>query len=352
MAEALSWGATGGIAVLIPAWQPDHNLPQLVTSLLELSFPAIIIVNDGSDADRERIFEELQELPPVRIVRHGANLGKGRALKTGMAYFLTHYRDYSGIVTCDADGQHRAADVLATAETLRSARGRLVLGSRRFETSVPFRSRVGNALTKYLFAAVTGKRLADTQSGLRGIPIQIVPWLLRLSGERYEYEMNVLAGAAARCGIVEVPIETIYLAGNRSSHFHPVWDSMRIYVVLARFYLSSLIAAGIDFAVFTLVFWITADVLLGVLAGRVSSLPNFFLNRRFVFTSDGLVRSALCRYYALVLVIAAASYSGIHWFTRTFGMNVPASKVLVETALSLVSFSAQRAFVFPSESKE
>jgi putative flippase GtrA len=178
-----------------------------------------------------------------------------------------------------------------------------------------------------------------------------VPRLLRLEGERYEYEMNVLADAAVSCGIAEVPIETVYIDGNRSSHFNPVWDSMRVYFVLVRFYLSSLISSSIDFVVFTVVFWSTSNLLASVIAGRVSSLANFFLNRSFVFSNQGGMASALGKYYALAAVMALASYSGIHFLSEVFGKNVLMAKVLVETLLSLVSFSIQRTFIFRSKEK-
>jgi putative flippase GtrA len=179
----------------------------------------------------------------------------------------------------------------------------------------------------------------------------MVPRLMRLEGERYEYEMNMLADAAGSCGITEVPIETIYLDGNRSSHFNPVMDSMRIYFVLMRFFLSSLISAGIDFVVFTAVFWITGSLPASVVAGRVSSLANFFLNRRFVFSNQGNLAAALSKYYVLVAIMGVASYSGIHFLSQVLGLNVLVAKLLVETLLWLVGFAVQRTFVFRSGEK-
>jgi glycosyltransferase involved in cell wall biosynthesis len=340
------------VAVLIPAWQPDRQLPELVASLLAFSFPAIIIVNDGSDSDRAGVFDELVKDSRVRVVPHAVNLGKGRALKTGFNDFLTHYPGSCGVVTCDADGQHRPEDILAIAVALQaSTNGNLILGSRQFTGPVPARSRIGNTLSRYVFALLTGRKLTDTQSGLRGFPRQLIPRLLRLEGERYEYEMNVLTEAATSGGVAEIPIQTVYIDGNRSSHFNPVWDSMRIYFVLLRFYFSSLISSGIDFVVFTIVFWSTSNLLVSVLAGRISSLANFFLNRKFVFSNDGGLKATLIKYYALVGVMTVASYSGIHFLSVGLGLNVLVSKVLVETLLSLVSFSIQRTFIFRSKEK-
>ncbi len=338
------------IAVLIPAWQPDQRLTSLVSHLLELGFGAIVIVNDGSDSRYDEVFQRLALRPHVHVLRHDVNLGKGRALKTGLTYFKRCFPEFAGIVTADADGQHRPEDIRHTAEELdaelRNGPSRMVLGSRRFKNGVPLRSRLGNVFTRLIFAILTGKKLSDTQSGLRGIPAGLVPSLVDLEGERYEYEMDVLMHAVNSCGIREVPIETIYLDGNRSSHFRPLQDSMRIYFVLLRFVLSSLIAAGIDFVVFAAIFALTSSLITSVIAGRVSSLANFALNRRFVFKSGAGLTRAVTRYYLLVLAVGVAAYGSIHLLTGTLGMNVLAAKILAETTLWFASFAIQRTFVF------
>ena len=335
------------VAVLIPVWQPDGRLSELVSRLIESGFGAIIIVNDGSDRIHDEMFRRIGELGAnVHIAHHDRNFGKGRALKTGLNYFLKSCPDYAGVVTADADGQHSPEAIVATAEGLQHGGREMILGSRQFQGAVPIRSRVGNAVTRYVFTLLTGRKLADTQSGLRALPTELVPFVLGLDGERYEYEMNVLTRVAGMHGIREVPIETIYLDGNRSSHFSPVRDSMRIYFVLLRFVASSLAAAGIDFLAFTAIFWLTSNVALSIVAGRVSSLANFALNRRFVFHSGTGLGAALAKYYALVLVIAAASYYAISYLSGRLGMNVVAAKAIAETILWLISFSIQRKFVF------
>ena len=334
------------VAVLIPVWQPDQRLTNLVSELLPFGFGAIIIVNDGSDSSYDEVFENLGG--HAHVIRHAANLGKGRALKTGLDYFQRRFPEYAGIVTADADGQHRPADIVNTAEQLRGDQSRMVLGSRRFKHGVPLRSRMGNLVTSQIFAMLTGRSLADTQSGLRGIPTMLVPALLALEGERYEYEMNVLTHVASSSGILEVPIEAVYLDGNRSSHFRPITDSMRIYFVLLRFFASSLIAAGIDFVVFATIFAATSNLLFSIVAGRVSSLVNFALNRRFVFHSSVEITRALLKYYGLVVGVGLVAYFSIKFMAGTLGLNVLLAKILAETALWFASFSIQRRFVFAS----
>ena len=334
------------LAVLIPSWQPEPALTQLVNDLSTHGFGAIILVNDGSSTHSASIFDSLATLPSVHLLTHAVNLGKGRALKTGINYTLTALPQIDGLITADADGQHTVKDIVGVALALLSSNGSVVLGSRTFAADVPLRSRFGNSLTRHIFAFVTGAKLADTQTGLRAFPRALLPELLTLDGERYEYEMTVLAHVCRQRKPVEIPIETVYIDGNRSSHFDPIRDSMRIYFVLARFYFSAIVAAGIDFAGFSIAFAATHNVLASVAFGRLSSLVNFALNKKYVFHNQASVKGTLARYYVLVAVIAGLSYLLIWSLHRYLHWNVFAAKLVVDTLLSLVSFSVQRTFVF------
>lgn len=335
-----------GIAVLIPAWQPEPQLIELVTSLIAEGVSTVIVVDDGSDPRCRSIFDALETIPSVHLLQHAVNLGKGRSLKDGLNFVLTRLPEMKGVVTADADGQHTVQDILQVAKALQES-GRFVLGVRSFEENVPLRSRFGNTLTRHVFRFLSGCSISDTQSGLRGFPRQGIAELLTLAGERYEYEMNVLAHLC-RCGSppVEIPIATVYIEQNRSSHFDPIRDSMRIYFVLLRFYTSSLVAAGIDFVVFSMAFAATKNVLLSFIVGRLSSLVNFLMNREFVFHSNASISGALWRYYALVVVMGMLSFGSIRVLASGLHWNVYVAKIIVETLLSLVSFSVQRTFVF------
>lgn len=225
----------GQIAILIPVWHPGGTLLELLSKLSVLGFGLLLVVDDGSPAASSEVFREVGELPRVEILRHARNRGKGRALKTGFAHLLRAHPQLLGVVTADADGQHTASDIERVARVLLQGGGRPVLGSRRFEGRVPRFSRIGNAFARKLFGWITGARLLDTQTGLRGLPISLLPALLEIRGERYEYETTMLAYLCRLGqGPVELPIETIYLEDNRASHFHPLWDSVRVYVALLR----------------------------------------------------------------------------------------------------------------------
>ena len=90
-------------------------------------------------------------------------------------------------------------------------------------------------------------RLGDTQTGLRGVPATLIPHLLRLQSSGYEFELDMLIACKHQgCPVVQQPIRTIYLGRNRSSHFHPILDSMRIYLVLFRFSLLAAVACLVE----------------------------------------------------------------------------------------------------------
>jgi len=219
-----------GPVVLIPAYNPGESLPALVRELRK-RFSRIVIVDDGSNSGREALDAAAQFAE--KVLAHAGNRGKGAALKTGLAYL-----GECDVVTADADGQHLPADIARVADALAGHRGGLVLGVRSFSGKVPLRSRFGNWWTRWFFRMLTGLPIADTQTGLRGIPAPLAKRIAALPGERYEFEMVMLADARRHPERpLQIPIETVYENGNRGSHFSPLADTFRIYGALFRFLL-------------------------------------------------------------------------------------------------------------------
>ena len=109
---------------------------------------------------------------------------------------------------------------------------------RAFTGKVPLRSRFGNSLTKALFKLQTGVGVTDTQTGLRAFTTNLIPFMLIIEGQRYEYEMNMLLEASKESEILEVPIETVYINDNEGSHFRPIRDGLMIYKNIFKFGIS------------------------------------------------------------------------------------------------------------------
>lgn len=344
MSETLDRAA---YAVLIPAYKPDEKLVELVSTLRKEGFP-VLLVNDGSGEAYDDIFTQCKALD-VQIEVHPQNHGKGCALKTGLAFIQKNWPHIKGVVTADADGQHTPVDIQRVAERMAEFPDALVLGVRAFVGDVPFKSRAGNAITRFVYKLATGIAIYDTQTGLRGIPAITIPQMLDIQGDRYEYEMNMLLNIKEmHLPVEQVPIETVYLDQNASSHFNPLRDAARIYFTILRFAFSSFACFLIDYGLYLLchyVFHFPVSVSY-ILARVVSSFVNYLLNKKAVFKVDGERRASLLRYYTLALAQATigalltAELSNLDIFNPAF------IKVPVDILLFFVSYDLQKNWVF------
>ena len=233
--------------VLIPAYEPDEQLIPLVQELTENGL-SVLVVDDGSGKNYWHIFDQVKD--QATVLTQQLNGGKGSALKTGMQYIWDHIPECEHVITCDADGQHAVRDVLRVQKLLHDGEGFVLsVRQRQGDVKVPLRSKLGNSLSRIVYALLTNRFLPDNQSGLRGFARNHIQCMLTVEKNNYDYEMNVLYYAAKKgLHIATLPIETIYINDNASSHFNPVKDTLRIYkslFFLARATFIALLAAEI-----------------------------------------------------------------------------------------------------------
>lgn len=342
-------------AVVIPAFRPSAGILDTVAELLtHEDVREIIIVDDGSGESYLDVFAKLGNLSKnVVVLRHAVNLGKGQALKTAFNYFLLHCQDYPGVVTADADGQHLVHDILRVGNSL-FENGGVVLGVRTFGKHVPFRSKIGNLLTSWVSQFVVGRRISDTQTGLRGIATELLPGMMGLKATGYDYEMEMLLYVAEnRFKINEVEIQTVYIDDNSSSHFNPIFDSLAIYFVLLRHAGNSLVTALIDYLMFSAAFFLSSSIPLALIAGRLTAGTfNFYVGKKFVFKSQGNFLPELTKYILLVVVLMGFSYFSITYLAEKSNISVYVSKIFVEFLVFLIGFAVQRLFVFDKSEKQ
>lgn len=339
------------VSVLIPAYNPTEDLLCLIDKLNHIETSGIIVVNDGSDLKYSPIFNKIKtEYPKIILLEHAVNLGKGAALKTGLNYIFNHFAQDIGTVTADADGQHLVEDIIRVGEKLLQQPQDLIIGTREFSNhkKIPLRSQLGNLLTIKLFKLIVGQSVADTQSGLRGIPHTFIPALLTIHNNGYEFELNMLIACKyLNRKITEVPIMTVYIDHNKSSHFNPIIDSLKIYFVLFRFMLLSLLTTTLDFTVFSLLSFQGVSILDCQLAARVLSvLFNYPLAKKIVFHFEGGNSYPFFKYIILVLINFIISFSIINYCVSHFNMAPVIAKVMVESTLFLANFAIQRDFIF------
>ncbi len=337
---------------LIPAYEPNQQLLLVLQALVEKTDDPIFVVDDGS-TDKSIFQDPLFSNSRIHLLKHASNLGKGAALKTAFNVILVRYPHLKGCVTLDADGQHAVKDALAISHAMSESHD-LILGVRNFsfrDKSIPLKSRLGNLLTRSIWRAITGSKVTDTQTGLRGIPVRLMKECLHITANRYEFEMEMLL-KAQKMGIrtQELPIETIYIDNNRESHFNPLFDSLKIYFVIFRFFTSSLFSCLVDYLAFSIfIVFFSFSISLSFILGRlISGLVNYNINKTVVF---GLKHTTKMNFLKYVFIFVLNIYLGVVFirYIDIYGYNAFFSKVVVESVLFFFNFFLQREWVFKRE---
>jgi glycosyltransferase involved in cell wall biosynthesis len=340
-------------AIIIPVFRPNGNLSKLIHALRLTYHQPIIVVDDGNSD--QTIFKQLLG---VTILHHSINQGKGAALKTGFQYVLDHLPEIEGVVTADADGQHPSEDILKVASLLDQDPRAFYLATRTFDKRTPWSNKVGNLITRYVFLAVTGQKIMDTQNGLRGIPRWLIPTIIKIPQQRFDYEMAMLKNIAdKKTTMVQVPTQSIYHQEGAISSFRQWRDSYLIYQILLkdffRFFQVSVLSFVIDYGLFLLFYqWLsgTYRIILAVIFSRMlSGIANYTLNRLYSFRSKVRLSQSMVQYLLLFLIIMATSA----WLTdgiTLLGLSAAWSKLMVDLFLFIVSYQVQKKYIFKHES--
>ena len=341
--------------VIIPAYRTDGALGEVVNELqreklVEKRNMQVIVVDDGSGDEYRDVFDEVSE--ECIVLHHRENRGKGAAIKTALTYVKKEIWEYDTIGIMDVDGQHRPEDMMRLLDFSKEHRQALCLGVRKVGKDMPLRSRLGNGITRKVFRLVSGTAVSDTQTGLRAFDIRLLPDLLAVSGERYEYEMNVLLTCARKhIDIEEMEIETIYHdRENSCSHFNSVRDSFRIYKDIFKFTLSSMSSFLLDYGLFSLFMLFlphtTAMVMAGNVTARVvSALYNYNINCRHVFHTRRKASTAF-QYILLAGVILLLNNIILDFLVQSAGLSVYPAKLITECVLFIISWTVQKQLIF------
>lgn len=351
------------ISVIIPAYKPDEKLIDTIKSIVDIGFSDIIVVDDGGGSDYDRIFDIVLSIPECTLLRHEVNKGKGVALKTAMKYFVENRHDRIGAITVDADGQHLAKDIKAVCECMLE-KGTIVFGCRDFSSkNVPARSRFGNKITIGIVRLFFGLKLSDTQTGLRAFPRDIIPDMLNVKGERYEYETQMLYYMSKHSiPFNEVKIETVYIEDNSSSHFRPIRDSIRIYSLIIKYLLSSLGSTAVDLLSFLVLKQLNLleipclpdTFTASFIARALSSVVNYLINAKAVF-GDDVNKKTLLKYCALVIAQVSVSAAAVFMIECVLSIDSAVIstiiKLIVDVILFFFSFRIQHKWVFGRKDK-
>lgn len=347
------------IPIIIPSYEPDERLIELLTTLVD-GKRRIIIVNDGSSSEYDAIFKKASEMITSGggvLLTHEVNKGKGKALKTAFDYIIKNIPDAIGAVTADSDGQHPVICIDKVTDEFIKYPDCLILGVRNFDgDGVPWKSSFGNNLTMKVMKFVSGLSISDTQTGLRAIPIAFMRELVDFGGDRFEFEMEMLLETVGKYDIREVNILTIYDSKeDHQTHFNPVKDSIKIYRILGKQFFRYILASFGSFVLDILLFYIFCRVfgdfkeyiLISTIIARVcSSIFNFAINYKKVFKSNENIFKSAIKYFCLVIVQMGLSALFVTLFVNLTHGNEVVVKIIVDTILFFISFKVQQSLVF------
>ena len=344
-------------AVIIPAYEPDDILIDIVESICYKPDFTVIVVDDGSGNKYEDIFSKIEDISIV--IKHSENKGKGEGIKTGLKFINDNLAEVENIVIMDADGQHKVEDMERVIAMSENNKGALVIGSRTFSGKIPIKSKLGNKITKVVFEMASRVKVNDTQTGLRAFSRDLIPTFLDVLGSRYEYEMNMLFVCSKyKIPIVEVPIKTIYHdQDNSCSHFRKVKDSIRIYKEIIKFSMSSITSFFIDYILFVLLISILPNgykfiLISNVIARLVSGGANFYINEKVVFKKKSFNIKRLIEYIGLACMILFLNNIILIAYITYLSMPSEVAKIFTEVTLFIISFTVQNKFIFKKDKKE
>jgi glycosyltransferase involved in cell wall biosynthesis len=206
-------------AALIPAFNEARTIAMVVDGV-RAAVDRVIVVDDGSrDGTADRAREAGAE-----VVVHAVNLGKGHAVRTGLARVFQG--DFTHVLLLDGDLQHLPQEAASLLTEAALGDADVVIGERRFERSrMPASRYHANRIGSRALSWFIGVPVNDTQCGFRVFRVDALrPLQLRATG--YEVETEMLVKVRRRGGrIAAVPITAVY--GSQRSKLRPVRDTTR-----------------------------------------------------------------------------------------------------------------------------
>lgn len=337
-------------AVIITIYKKDRTTIDLCSQLYELGAEHIIVVNDGCITGDE-YFNELISIG-CHILTLEKGSGKGTCIKAGAKYAYENIYNITGFITADADGQHRAEDIMRVSRALEIRPDNLILGKRDISKSkMSFGHRIGHKAASAYFKVITGVKCKDTMTGLRGIPVTLYDIVINTKGQRFEYEMNFLT----KCADLKVPFYNVNIVTNQpsdsASNYRLFKDTFLIYRTPLRFATASMGCTIVDLVLFTVFTYLLPasiqwNVALATLMARVvSGCMNFLINRKVIFDNDSKAGNQALKFFILFFFIMCASTVTVSALSF---IPVPATliKAIVDLLLWAVNYTIQRKWVF------
>ena len=212
------------IAIIIPVCNNAETISDVISSVKRYKEP-IIVIDDGSTDGTGDI---LCNTDGIQLIQFDRNRGKGAALKAG--FHLATKSGFTHAITVDADGQHLPEDIGLLIKCINEDPEALWTGERSGDGHYPLSYSFGNWICRFWCYLSTGLTLKDPLCGFRAYPLEYVNNLQYRTGDRFEFELEVLLIAAwNHLSVKTVPVHIFNSTEKKIiSHFRPFYDFARI----------------------------------------------------------------------------------------------------------------------------
>ena len=194
------------LSIIVPVYNEEKTVKKLVKKVDQVNIDKqIIIVDDGSRDDSQKIIKDLKTKSPLIKKYHRQNKGKGSAIQTGLRFATGKY-----IVVQDADLEYYPQDLEKLIEPLKRGESNVVYGSRFKYAERGIYSNFwfysGGQIVNWLANFLYGLDITDEPTCYKIMDTQLLK-SLKLEATGFEFCPEVTAKLALRGEkIIELPI--------------------------------------------------------------------------------------------------------------------------------------------------
>jgi len=227
--------------IVIPAYNESDALPLLINELASSSREedlSVVVVDDSSlevalETERRCFAAASKSTLRLEFLRSSKKSGRGAAVRRGLEHALVTYSRADWFLECDADGSHRAVDIMAVLNNPEPTD--LIIGSRYLPSSKILGwtrgRRVQSRILNWVIPRLLSIRVNDITNGLRRYSRASVICLLKhepVSGSFIFLAEQALLVKRGGFSIREVPITFAERRGGTSS---VSWSELRASLV-------------------------------------------------------------------------------------------------------------------------
>ena len=201
------------LSVLIPVYNEERTLEEVVRRVCAMKIPKeIILVDDGSKDRSREILKRLEEenrsgdpLNRLKVFFQPSNQGKGAALKTALSHATGDV-----VIIQDADLEYDPTDYPQLLEPIEAGLADVVYGTRfaggGSHRVLFFWHSVGNRALTLISNMLTNLNLSDMEVGYKVFRTEALQGI-DLKSKRFGFEPEItMKLAKRRCRFYEVPI--------------------------------------------------------------------------------------------------------------------------------------------------